>query len=144
MNLTNSDVYERKVDEWVWSTNIRGRKGKDGTDGKNGKNGIDGKVISMGGFGSAVQGNSNTTPKVNVLSCIDKDTVYPFALPLGCTRFVLKARLPAKLKLRYEEDGDYFTIGLGGFFADGNFYDEQIIYIQSDKDNTEVEIITYK
>jgi len=67
-------------------------------------------------------------------------------LPLGTKSFLLKARKICRLKLAYaqgETSVAWIEIPLGGFWKEVHPLASNKIYLQSDRDNQVIEILTY-
>lgn len=101
---------------------------------------LDAILTVLGGAGSA-----NTTPVISNFTATLADTEYSFALPANCKGFVLRSRKIARVNFGYASGVDtlYFSIPLGGFYTDNNFYTAQTIYFSSSVASNVLEIITF-
>jgi hypothetical protein len=96
---------------------------------------------------SLVSGSSsNTTPTINNILVATANVEQSFSLPADCKGFLIKARQNCRMKFSYALNGttsSWLTIGLGGYLKDDNKYSSQDIYFQVDRNNTDIEIVTY-
>jgi hypothetical protein len=71
---------------------------------------------------------------------------YSKTLPLNCKKFFVKARTNCELRLAYatgETNVSYITIKYGAVYTDDNFYSGKVIYLQSNANNSIVEIASF-
>jgi hypothetical protein len=101
---------------------------------------LDAILTALGGAGSA-----NTTPAISNFTATLANTEYSFALPPNCKGFVLRSRKIARVNFGYASGVNalYFSIPLGGFYNDTNFYTAQTIYFSSSVASNVLEIITF-
>lgn len=94
--------------------------------------------ISSGGGGA-----SFTTPLILNQTFVTNGVEQSFALPANCKGFIIRPRQICKLYVAYITTGPYFYCGIGSGFKDTNKYMSQTIYYYTDRDNTDIDIITY-
>lgn len=102
-----------------------------------------------GTSGSAASSNPVTTPDITNQTLTNKDTEETVTIPAGVIKFMIKARnTGAKLQVS-SSSGDsgttYWTVW-PGFSYDGENLSRTTdldVYIQSSKDNTVLEILTW-
>lgn len=101
---------------------------------------LDAILVALGGAGSA-----NTTPTISNFTATLADTEYSFALPANCKGFTIRSRKIARINFGYASGVNalYFSIPLGGFYTDNNFYSSQTIYFSSSVASNVLEIITF-
>jgi hypothetical protein len=95
---------------------------------------------------TALGGYSNTTPAINNVLVVTANVEQTFSLPANCKGFLIRARQNCRMKFSYALNGttsSWLTIGLGGYLKDDNKYNSQDIYFQVDRNNTDIEIVTY-
>jgi hypothetical protein len=95
---------------------------------------------------TALGGSSNTTPAINNVLVVTANVEQTFSLPTNCKGFLIRARQNCRMKFSYALNGttsSWLTIGLGGYLKDDNKYNSQDIYFQVDRNNTDIEIVTY-
>jgi hypothetical protein len=102
------------------------------------------KVYQVNDPGSG-GGMVNTTPLVSVLPLTTNGTEYSVTLPGNCKGFKFKARTLCRIKFNYISivGDNYFSIPIGGGHSENNFYTNQTLFFIADKDNIDLEIITF-
>lgn len=99
--------------------------------------------VLVGNPGDISSGSTNTTAVVSNINLATANVENSIALPSNCKGFIFKPRTVARIYLAYVSGGPYFYVGLGAGFTDTNKYNSQNIYLYSDKNNTDIDLITY-
>lgn len=90
---------------------------------------------------------SDTTPQINNINLINANTEQSFNLQSGLRQLIIRVRTPVNAKIQIafnsgESGTNYITIPAGTSLnlKDINF-NSKVLYLQSDKSNTEVELL---
>lgn len=87
------------------------------------------------------------SPEVLNISIPIKDTEVEVVLPEDFKAYILKSRKVSRLKIAFIEGGtndDWFTIPLGGYWTETRKTQNNKLYVQSNKDDTILEVVVYK
>ena len=101
--------------------------------------------------GSASSGGSGgvtvASPAIQNVILTTADTEYTVVIPVGTKRFTIKSRQDAVMKLAYvatESGTNYWTVGYGVCYTERELDGTGItLYIQSSKDGTDLEVISW-
>lgn len=89
-------------------------------------------------------GDSGTNPIILNVSAPLANTEYQIIMPEKIKNYKIKSRKNTRMKIKFSPGGPWITVGIGGHWSDENFYDNLIIYFETEIADNVLEVAAFQ